>query len=265
MTRRSAEQAKKFHPAIDREAMFDDHGAAIRGVERTGAVTKASPADVATSGRHAGRPLCHTTGINGTFQYNGFCWDEGDDLTGSYEPKGGWHPQALTASHDAQPGGTVDGHHLYAGSWCNGMGGGKRNLLGRIFLVNSTGKQWSYRHVLLVMPTGDEPSGDFSPVDNVHADGTVWYGNKLFVAHGGELQVYDFQHLWKMRASDERTGIENGVSSARWHQRALPISSRVPPTAAAKCLALGANVAKGSQLIQYTCGKQDQNGEQLPR
>ncbi|MFI7322680.1 RICIN domain-containing protein [Streptomyces venezuelae] len=226
LTRLSTEQARKFHLAINRKTMFDDHGAAIRGVEKTGAVTKVSPVDVATSGQHTGRPLCHTTGINGTFQYNGFCWDKDDDFTSAYDPEGGWHPQGLTASHDAQPGGTVDGHHLYAGSWYYGMGEDKRDLMGRVSLVDSTGKQWTYGHVLLVMPTGDENNGDFRPVLNVHADGMVWYGNKLFVANGGELQVYDFQHLWKMKTSSERTGIENGVSSARWHQWALPMVGR---------------------------------------
>jgi hypothetical protein len=81
--------------------------------------------------------------------------------------------------------------------------------------------------VMLVQPTGNATSGNFIPVTNVHADGMVWFGNKLFVANGGELLVFDLQYLWKMGStSREETGIRAGVSSARWHQWALPLVAR---------------------------------------
>ncbi|MFE0099900.1 RICIN domain-containing protein [Streptomyces sp. NPDC059009] len=214
-----------FHLKIDRTKDYDAYGAAIRGVEQSGAVQKVTPASVALSRQHAGRPLCHTTGINGTFQYNGFCWDETDSTTNSYSTKGGWRPQGLTASHDAQPGGTVDGHHLYVASWLYGDAEAQ-DRFGRISILNSTGKDRSYGHVLLVEPTGSGSGADFKPVTNVHTDGMVWYGNKLFVANGNELQVYDFQNLWKMGASSGLTGIHDGVSTARWHQWALPMVGR---------------------------------------
>ncbi|MEW2086406.1 hypothetical protein [Streptomyces sp. NPDC005283] len=102
----------------------------------------------------------------------------------------------------------------------------RRDLFTRISIVNSTGSEGSYGHVLLVESTGNENNANFEPVKQTHADGAVWYGNKLFVADGGELQVYDFQRLWKIQTSAEAVGIKNGVSSARWHQWALPMVGR---------------------------------------
>ncbi len=214
-----------FRLLIDRKADYDANGAAIRGMEKSGAVTKVAPVDVALSRQHTGRPLCHSTGLNGTFQYNGFCWDEEDSTTNSYSDKGGWRPQGLTASHDAQPGGTVDGRHLYLASWLYGDSKAQ-NQFGRVSILDSTGSERTYGHVLLVKPTGDESHADFEAVTNVHTDGMVWYGNKLFVANGNELQVYDFQHLWKIKTSAERVGTKDGVSSARWHNWALPMVGR---------------------------------------
>lgn len=84
---------------------------AIEGAEARGVVTRVSPLGVAQSNPHIGKSLRHTTGLNGTFKYNGFCWDETDDNTSAWS--NGWHPQGLTASHDADASGTVDGSHLY--------------------------------------------------------------------------------------------------------------------------------------------------------
>ncbi|MGW4052241.1 RICIN domain-containing protein [Streptomyces sp. NPDC004779] len=216
-----------FRLLIDRASMYDANGAAIRGVEKSGAVSKVTPAAVAGSRQHAGRALCHTTGMNGTFKYNGFCWDSGDDTTSAYSEGGGWHPQGLTAAHDAEPGGTVGGRHLYVASWFYGDKATGKDQFGRISLVDSTGDAWSYGHVMLVKPTGDEANANFEAVTNVHADGIVWYKNKLFVANGGELQVYDFQYMWKMgTTAEKRVGIVNGVASARHHQWALPMVGR---------------------------------------
>ncbi|GHI04155.1 hypothetical protein AQI88_07300 [Streptomyces cellostaticus] len=213
LTATPPKEYREYKLGIDRAIDYDNYGARIRAVERSGAVTTNGPLGVALSGQHSGRPLCHTTGINGTFLYNGFCWDKGDDTS-----DGGWTPQGLTASHDADPGGTYSGHHLYVASWHYDA-----NKFARISIVNSTGTQWTYGHVLLVEPTGDEKHPNFQPVKGTHADGAVWYGNKLFIANGNQLQVYDFQHIWKMQQISERVGIENGVSSAKYHQWALPM------------------------------------------
>ncbi|MFF8917096.1 RICIN domain-containing protein [Streptomyces sp. NPDC015032] len=230
--------ARGFRMHIDAETTtggkttFEEYGDIIRNVEASGAVSKVTPLDVAQSRQHTGRALCHSTGLNGVFKYNGFCWDEGDDNTSAYDPAGGWHPQGLTASHDAYAGGTVDGHHLYVASWYYGHGKSAdpdvdRDKLARISVVESTGSSRTYGHVMLVQPSPHYGNAQFEPVTRVHADGVVWYGNKLFVANGGELQVYDFEHMWKMgTTSVDRTGIVDGVSSARHHQWALPMVGR---------------------------------------
>ncbi|MFI1367529.1 RICIN domain-containing protein [Streptomyces griseochromogenes] len=228
-----SEDASNFvlHP---REIPGLDRGETARGViegaEAKGAVTRVSPLTVAQSRQHVGRALCHTTGINGTFKYNGFCWDETDDKTSAWSDAGGWHPQGFTASHDADASGTVDGHHLYMASWYYGAGG-KRNLKARVSILESTGKDWSYGHVLLVRPTGSRANPGFTTVGNIqpdgfgdeHADGMVWYGNRLFVADGGDLQIYDLNHLWKVKSVGGATGINGTDSSASYHQWALPM------------------------------------------
>ncbi|MCX5341322.1 RICIN domain-containing protein [Streptomyces atratus] len=198
----------------------------IEGAEAKGVVTRVSPLSVAQSKQHIGRSLCHTTGINGTFKYNGFCWDETDDKTNAWA--NGWHPQGFTASHDADPSGTVDGHHLYMATWYYGVGGGDndRNKKARISILESTGTERTYGHVLLVQPTGSRANPQFTSVDDIHADGMVWYGNRLFVANGGELQIYDLDHLWKVNSLSDKSGISGGTSSAEYHQWALPMVAR---------------------------------------
>src|SRR5688572_28062260 len=102
-----------FKLGIDRTSDYDAYGDAIRGVESRGAVTRVTPLDVATSRQHVGRPaLCHNTGLDGSLKYDGFCWDTADDNTSAYATGGGWHPQGLTAAHDAT-GSTYQGHNLY--------------------------------------------------------------------------------------------------------------------------------------------------------
>ncbi|MFF2021251.1 hypothetical protein ACFVW2_05505 [Streptomyces sp. NPDC058171] len=218
----------KLHPGAG-AAGLETYGAPIRAVEATGNVTRTSPAAVALSRQHVGRALCHGTGLNGAYLYDGFCWDAGDDATSAWS--GGWHPQGLTASHDAQPGGTVDGHHLYVASWYYGTGETTRDQFARVSFLKSTGTDRSYGHVMLVKPKNTGASATFEAVTNVHADGMVWYGNKLYVANGGELQVYDTQFLWRMESTaTDRVGIANGVSSARYHQWALPMVARYVTT-----------------------------------
>ena len=218
---------RDFKLKIDPTADWRAYGAAIRGAEASGAVTRVTPLQVAQSAQHVGRAaLCHDTGLDGTYRYDGFCWDQADDNTSAYSADGGWHPQGLTASHDFD-GTSYHGHHLYLASWFFGSEAGGKDRFGRVTIAESTGGRVTYGHVMLVQPTGNDSSGNFIPVTNVHADGIVWYGNKLFVANGGELLVFDMQYLWKMSTtSREETGIRAGASSARWHQWALPLVAR---------------------------------------
>ncbi|MFE7404340.1 RICIN domain-containing protein [Streptomyces sp. NPDC057557] len=209
-----------------REGEGDTARGIIESLEASGSVTRASVLSVAQSRQHVGRGLCHTTGLNGTFKYNGFCWDGTDDVTSAYDPAGGWHPQGLTASHDAYAGGTLDGHHLYMTSWYYGTGQETRDQKARISIAESTGTDRSYGHVLLVKPFGSRGNPNFEAVDRVHADGIAWYGDRLFVANGGELQIYDLNHLWRMTTLARDVGVGPGTSFAANHQWALPMVAR---------------------------------------
>lgn len=219
--------SRDFKLKIDPTADWRAYGAAIRGAEASGAVTRVTPLQVAQSAQHVGRAaLCHDTGLNGAYRYDGFCWDQGDDNTSAYSAGGGWHPQGFTASHDYD-GTSYHGHNLYLASWFYGTEASGINKFARITIAESTGDRVTYGHVMLVQPTGNDTSGNFTNLTDIHADGMVWYGNKLFVANGGELLVFDLQYLWKMSTtSREETGIRAGASSARWHQWALPLVAR---------------------------------------
>ncbi|WP_328958939.1 RICIN domain-containing protein [Kitasatospora purpeofusca] len=199
----------------------------IEAVEAKGVVSRVSPLSVAQPpNAHSGRALCHTTGINGTLKYNGFCFDEVDEKTSAWS--GGWHNQGLTASHDADASGKVDGAHLYMASWYYGTGDAEadRNKKARISIVQSTGTAWTYGHVLLVQPTGSRANPNFTSVNDIHADGIVWYGDRLFVANGGELQIYDLNHLWQVNSVSGGSGVSGSTSAAEWHQWALPMVAR---------------------------------------
>lgn len=183
---------------------------------------------VAESAPRTGRPfLCHPTKLNTRYIPDGFCWDIDDDKSSNYNNSGpdpgGWVPQGLTASHDGDnQDGKVAGSHVYAASWYRGKDGSKDEFV-RVSFVKNTGTQTTYGHVLLVEPAGTT----FKAVTNTHADGLTWYGNKLFVANGAELQVYDLTHIWKMTGPPtEFVGVRDGASSARWHIWAMPMIAK---------------------------------------
>ncbi len=222
-------------------AQWDKSLEGIKAIEASGAVTKVTPLQVATSGQHKGRAgLCHGVApLETRLVPDGFCWDQKDEDSSAYTFDGGWMPQGLTASHDSTPEGTVDGNHLYLAAWQFGTcfrqgtvcdpkkpGESDKDQFARISIVKNTGGTApTYGHVLLVKPNAS--GTNFEAVTETHADGMVWYGNRLFVANGGELQVYDMRHLWRMTNIDGKVGTTDGkTSSARWHQWAMPMIGR---------------------------------------
>lgn len=213
----------RYKLTIDPDRMFHPYGRAIRGIEKSGAVTRVSPLEVASE--RDGQSDCPPNGLNGMFKWNNFCWNATDQKTTAHHLPGGWHPQGLTASHDAYAGGTFGGRHLIMTSWYYGMGQAEseRHQYARVSVVDSTGSSWKYGNILLVRPTGDESSGNFTEVSQIHADGIAWYGNKLFVANGSQLQVYDLQFLWKVNTFGPTVGIADGKASAFNHQWVLPM------------------------------------------
>ncbi|GLY05656.1 MULTISPECIES: hypothetical protein [Actinoplanes] len=196
----------------------------IAAVEGGGAVSTASTLDVALSGQQTGRKgLCHYPNLLPTkYVPDGFCWNTTDDRSSNYSKTGGWVPQGLTASHDGDNvNGMIDGNHIYLASWYWGINESK-NEFTRISMTANSAVGNSYGHVLLVAPT----ESGFEAVKGNHADGITWYGNRLFVANSGELQVYDMRHIWRMNSLGTDVGISGGTSSAWGHQWVMPMIGR---------------------------------------
>ncbi|MFJ9811483.1 RICIN domain-containing protein [Streptomyces sp. NPDC101158] len=187
-------------------------------------------------GSRTGRPgLCHATGLNGALRPDGFCWDDQDDRTGYTDTGGGWMPQGFAGAHAS---GTADGMYqgrpLVAASWYFGTMGSPEEYT-RVSIAESAGggAPVSYGHVALVEPVAG--AGFTKPVFQSHADGLAWYKDRLFVANGAELQVYDLNHLWRMTdTTGAGTGLSGGTSSARYHRWALPLVARYSTISTAK-------------------------------
>ncbi|WP_144300357.1 hypothetical protein [Stackebrandtia nassauensis] len=194
-----------------------DYQAMVDKVEADPRVTKSSLSDVVTaaSPQRTGRyPLCHDTNLKPELKPTGFCWDSGDDTSAD------WIPQGVTGSGDADPSGTVDGRRLVAASWHY-----KEDDFARISIADYTkpAEKLSYHHLLLVQPTAD---GNFQSVDNVHADGLMWVGDKLFLSTGVRMQVFSLEHIWKTRTDGGdagKIGLVGDDAYARWHGWAMPM------------------------------------------
>ncbi|MFC1412532.1 hypothetical protein ACEZCY_26420 [Streptacidiphilus sp. N1-12] len=218
---------------LDPGTSFSTDKAAIAAVEATGAVTVQNANQVLTTGGHTGSVgLCHGTGLAASLSPSGFCWDQADDVSDSYTTAGGWTPQGITGSYDAQPNGLwSDGsgsHTAFIASWHfdekMGTANAVANEFARITLVNADNNKINYNHLLLVQPTVDASGhADFHATPATHADGVVWYGNTVFVANGRWLQVYSLQHIWKMNSLQATVGITGSSSSARYSNYALPL------------------------------------------
>jgi hypothetical protein len=208
---------------------FAADGAAIRAVESSRAVTVLDADDVLAQAGHAGSAgLCHKTGLAARLDPSGFCWDKQDDTSDSYTAAGGWTPQGITGSYDAQPNGRYDNQTAYMASWHldQDLGGAHpvANEFARVTLVNGDSGRINYNHMLLVKPTlNSSGSGNFTATPATHADGIVWYGNSVFVANGRWLQVYSLNHIWRVGTSQSFVGIRSGTSSARYSNYALPM------------------------------------------
>ncbi|GHG20680.1 hypothetical protein [Streptomyces zaomyceticus] len=208
---------------------FNGRWAAINALEATGRVTsfpdEPALSRVLDGNGHTGRAgLCHTSNLDPSYGANGFCWNTTDDTSDV------WTPQGFTGSHDAQPGGTWNGKHVYIASWHN-----PDNTKARITVVDNSSPAGPpvYNHILLVDPYGSgttanfravgDPTSGARPFPGAHADGISWYGNKLFVATGHQIQVYDLRHLWKMDNSSSAVGVVGGKAHAANQNWALPM------------------------------------------
>ncbi|MFF6778059.1 ricin-type beta-trefoil lectin domain protein [Streptomyces sp. NPDC012637] len=216
-----------------------DKTALIDSAEASG-VTRASVTDVL--GARTGRPgLCHATGLNGALKPDGFCWDDNDDRSNYADAAGGWMPQGFAGSHAATADGLYAGRSLTATSWYHGTYVKDRTPptvedYARVTIAESAGGQVGYGHIALVEPI----AGNFKQLAYPsHADGVAWYGNRLFVANGAELQVFDLTRMWRMTdTTSALTGISAGKTSARYHLWAMPLVARYSTVSSAAVDAL---------------------------
>jgi hypothetical protein len=158
-----------------------------------------------------------------------FCWAAGDGST-SY-----WMPQGITTSADATASGTYDGHEVMITSWYdNGSHGADRGA--RLsFIDMSDPKTPTYRHVLLVQPSGTAAEPDFTAV-KTHAGGITWIGDKLYVSDTYDgIRVFDMNHIFGTSAADpEAIGLQDdGSYQARGYTYVMPqVASYNPSTIA---------------------------------
>ncbi|HZE41189.1 MAG TPA: hypothetical protein VE172_20510 [Stackebrandtia sp.] len=194
-----------------------DYGSMVDKVEKDPRIVKTTLDKVVTADAPArtGRAgLCHPTNLKSELKPAGFCWDADDDTSAD------WTPQGITGSGDADPSGEVGGRRLIAASWHF-----TDNTFARISIadVSDASAAPRYHHLLLVQPTAD---GNFTGVDNVHADGLMWFGDRLFVATGGRLQVFSTEHIWQTGTSGDdagKVGLVGDGAYARWHGWAMPM------------------------------------------
>lgn len=180
------------------------------------------------------RAICHPTDLRVSATVTGFCWASADDTTTN------WYPQGITGSGDGMNGTVLyppctgcAGRKIVAVSWHSGSSytpyGG--DGLARVSFADVTNGTSGvpYRHALLVEP--DDTSAGFHAVSS-HADGIMWYGNRLFLTTGGDsafsdggrvVRVFDLTHFWQMSStSSGAVGCTATVCSAAYSGFALP-------------------------------------------
>ncbi|WP_248958565.1 hypothetical protein [Sphaerisporangium perillae] len=185
------------------------------------------------AGGYKTQNICHATDVHVSASVQGFCWASADDSTNV------WYPQGITGSGDG-----ANGSVLYTP--CSGCAAKKivavswhssyhheagENRLARVSFVDVTNGVVgaNYRHVLLVEPDGT--SAGYHAIPS-HADGIMWYGNKLFMVTGGDpavsggdrlVRVFDLRHIWRMSStSSGSVGCTSSACSAAYHIYALP-------------------------------------------
>ncbi|GHH74006.1 hypothetical protein [Promicromonospora soli] len=151
-----------------------------------------SLATVANDGNRTGRS-CTAPVVR---RIASFCWNSSDAGTTA------WYPQGVTTSSDALGVGMYDGKRILMASWYDHDGGIDKGVRISVVDLTSGTSTPTYRHVLLVEPTGSETSPSFQSV-KVHAGGIMWYGNLLYVADTtGGFRVFDLDHLWRVSTGD---------------------------------------------------------------
>ncbi|MEN9784914.1 MAG: hypothetical protein RLZZ299_178 [Pseudomonadota bacterium] len=197
--------------ALADEGGWAVNGARIAALERTLPVV--TPGQVFADGNRDADVVTRWSGATGFAR--GFTWNAGDDGV-DY-----WMPQGVTGTFDSEPGGLVEGYAGVLVSWHYdpGAAGTSYDKGVRISFANVSGTgAVTYRHALLVAPTGDGSSASFEAV-RVHAGGIAWVGPWLYVAdtnHG--LRVFDMRHILRVDVDVDTLGCDGGTCRA-WNYR----------------------------------------------
>ncbi len=198
--------------ALADEGGWAVNGARIGALERTLPVV--TPGQVFADGNRDADVVSRWSGATGFAR--GFTWNAGDDSV-DY-----WMPQGITGTFDADPGGLVEGRAGVLVSWhYDPADAGTSYDKGvRISFADVSGSgAVTYRHALLVQPTGDGASASFEAV-NVHAGGIAWYGPWLYVAdtrHG--LRVFDMRHILRVDTDVDTIGCDSAGICRAWNYR----------------------------------------------
>ena len=204
------------------ERGWDAAYAILAGLERT--LPRVSVADVFADGNRDGDVLSASELSRATGFARGFAWNSGDTDV-DY-----WMPQGVTGTFDADPSGRVGGRAGVLVSWhYDPADAGTSYDKGvRVSLADVTSTSTvTYRHLLLVAPTGSEASPNFQSV-NIHAGGIAWVGHYLYVADTSNgLRVFDMDHILRVDTThDDRIGCSGGVCEAYSYKYVIPQVNR---------------------------------------
>ncbi|MEU2059582.1 RICIN domain-containing protein [Streptomyces sp. NPDC013455] len=152
--------------------------------EKNPALIEQDLTKLAGTGASGKSGLCFPTPFHPGVDADGFCWNNAADDSGT----DGWAPQGFSVPHTAAGDGVYGGHRWEVTSWHHGTA----NDLAKLRFTNRDTATPTYFDVLLVTAGAD---GTVQPQDKNHADGVVWYGDRLLVAHGRFLDVFDLHDL----------------------------------------------------------------------
>jgi hypothetical protein len=129
-----------------------------------------------------------------------------------------WQPQGLTCASDAGS----DLNAFLVSWYLKTSETNDASQAVRVSFLQPTAKNaCRYRHVLLVVPTGD---GDYDPL-KIHAGGIAWYGDFLYVADTTRgFRVFDLTKILDVPniAGDEKVGKIDGTFHARGYSHVIP-------------------------------------------
>ena len=178
---------------------------------------KATVTDVLAHANRKAQPLGHPKELSAVKSIaGGFRWQSGDNSTPL------WYPQGLTGSADAVADGKWGANHILLTSWYSKRPK-KSNEGVRISFVNANRlASATYRHVLLVEPTGTPSHPNFKAV-KIHAGGIAWYGRYLYVAdtsHG--FRLFDVTRMMASTSGSDTIGWNGKGYAAAKYRYVLP-------------------------------------------